>query len=112
MIDREIKYNRETKDFDCFVDGRYVGSRPNYRAGDELCDEIAYDLCEQGLVDDLPEVICTTCEGEGRIPCGGYGDQAGGWAETCPDCAGLPRKVSFDELPTLAQLNAYLPARS
>jgi len=55
MIDREITYNRETKDFDCFVDGRYVGSRPNYRAGDELCDEIAYDLCEQGLVDELPE---------------------------------------------------------
>mgnify|MGYP000676819685 CR=1 FL=1 len=31
MIDRTISYNRETKDFDCYVDGRYVGSRPNYR---------------------------------------------------------------------------------
>lgn len=54
MIDREIKYNRHTKDFDCFVDSRYVGSRPNYRAGDELCNEVAYDLCEQGLSDDVP----------------------------------------------------------
>ena len=54
MIDREIKYNRETKDFDCYVDSRYIGSRANYRAGDELCDEVAFDLCEQGLIDEVP----------------------------------------------------------
>jgi hypothetical protein len=48
---------------------------------------------EQGPCDDInitepDRARCTTCDGEGRIPCGGYGDQAGGWAETCPDCAG------------------------
>ena len=32
--------------------------------------------------------ICETCNGEHRIPAGGWGDQAGGWAETCPDCDG------------------------
>lgn len=71
MIDREIKYNRFTKDFDCFVDSRYVGSRPNYRAGDELCNEIAFDLLEQGLVDEAPEPFdCAVCRDT--------------W--TCPDC--------------------------
>lgn len=37
----------------------------------------------------MAKAVCPTCEGEGRIPCGdGCGDQAGGWAETCPDCDG------------------------
>lgn len=48
-IDREIKYNRYTHDFDCFVDGRYVGSRANYRDGDELCNQVAYDLLADGM---------------------------------------------------------------
>lgn len=110
MIDRSITYNRETKDFDCFVDSRYVGSRPNYRAGDELCNEIAYDLAEQGLIDTLPtDVFCSTCDGEGRIPAYGTGDQAGGYAETCPDCDGRPREISGAELTTiLREINAYV----
>lgn len=48
-IDREIKYNRFNHDFDCFVDGRYIGSVANYRAGDELCDQVCYDLIQDGL---------------------------------------------------------------
>jgi hypothetical protein len=31
---------------------------------------------------------CETCGGEGRLPAYGYGDQAGGYAETCEDCKG------------------------
>lgn len=48
-INREIKYSRLNHDFDCYVDGRYVGSCPHYRAGEELCDRVAYDLIADGL---------------------------------------------------------------
>lgn len=35
----DIDYNRETTDFDCTIDGQYVGSRPTYWLGLELVDE-------------------------------------------------------------------------
>lgn len=43
-ITREIKYSRSTKDYDCFVDGQYVGSRANYSDGETLCDQIVADM--------------------------------------------------------------------
>lgn len=49
MIDTEIKFNRFNHDYDCFVDSRYVGSRPTYTAGDSLVRQVAADLIADGL---------------------------------------------------------------
>ena len=47
-ITREIKYSRTTRDYDCYVDGQYVGSAANYSAGEALCDQIAFDMIADG----------------------------------------------------------------
>lgn len=100
MIDRTITYNRETKDFDCFVDGRYIGSRPNYRAGDELCNEVAYDLCEQGLTDELPS-FCATCGNDGDCP---------DCQPECPYCAHGAVPCPICDQPLLDDIAAVLDA--
>lgn len=67
--------------------------------GDSDADECAADVNALVIRGDEPvqhsacvaeprAPICETCNGERRIPAGGWGDQAGGWAETCPDCGG------------------------
>jgi hypothetical protein len=123
-ISREIKYSRATRDYDCYVNGQYVGSARNYHEAEITLDELVFELLSHGATatasaldgdSDADEcaadvealvirgddptrvsacvgepvvVVCATCDGEGRIPVAGYGDQAGGWAETCPDCGG------------------------
>lgn len=122
MIDREIKFNRDTKDFDCLVDGRYVGSRPNYRAGDELCNEIAYDLAERGLVDTLP-IECSEPDNHCELhnPCPAHAVDAArylaeylnrparcatcGGEGYCPDCGTL---FMSDDRPLLTDIAAVL----
>jgi len=47
-IDREIRYSRLTRDYDCFVDGRYIGSRANNHTGELLCDQVSRDLIADG----------------------------------------------------------------
>lgn len=37
---------------------------------------------------DAVPAACPGCDGRGWIAAYGTGDQAGGWAETCPDCGG------------------------
>jgi hypothetical protein len=49
MIDYEITYSRESKDYDCYVDGRYIGSRATYTMGDTLCRQVVADLIADGL---------------------------------------------------------------
>lgn len=97
-----------------------------YGQAENALNAVVYDLlmdyAERGLVDppadapgdDCPDhgpyadddcpKCCTTCDGEGRIPAYGYGDQAGGYAETCPDCDGRPHEVSSAELPPYTPL--------
>lgn len=48
-IEKEIRYNRETKDYDCYVAGNFIGSAGNYSAGEELCNTVAYDLIADGM---------------------------------------------------------------
>lgn len=55
-IDTEIKFDRMTKDFSCYVDGRYVGSRPSYSAGEQLVTQVARDLIIDGLVYSATEL--------------------------------------------------------
>ena len=47
-ISREIKYSRTTRDYDCYVNGQYVGSARNYSEGEALCDQVAFDLIADG----------------------------------------------------------------
>lgn len=47
-ISREIKYSRATRDYDCYVNGQYVGSARNYSEGEALCDQVAFDLIADG----------------------------------------------------------------
>jgi hypothetical protein len=49
-VEKRIAYNRTTRDYDCYVDGRYVGSRPTYSDGETLCNEVAYDLITSGAL--------------------------------------------------------------
>jgi len=38
----EIKYNRLNKDYDLFLDGRYVGSAANHSAGENTLNALIY----------------------------------------------------------------------
>ncbi len=48
-ITREIKYSRADRDYACYVNGQYIGSRANYSDAETLCDQVAYDLIADGL---------------------------------------------------------------
>lgn len=48
-VEKEIRYNRETKDYDCYVAGNFIGSASTYTAGEEICNTVAYDLIADGL---------------------------------------------------------------
>lgn len=52
---------------------------------------------------------CIYCDGKGRYPSNGNGDQAGGWAETCEECNGTgttPAPVYRTDLVAYAILDA------
>jgi len=85
-IEREIKYSRQDRDYACYVNGQYIGSRANYSDAETLCDQVAYDLIADGLCATATELdggsepdamaadhavvapACATCGGEGRCP--------------------------------------------
>lgn len=95
-IEREIKYSRQDRDYACYVNGQYIGSRANYSDAETLCDQVAYDLIADGQcatateldggasVEEIAADTCPDCDDTGLIPNGsGTGDQCGGWADTC-----------------------------
>ena len=41
---KSITYNRENRDFDMFLDGRYVGSRATYAEAEAELDRLAYEI--------------------------------------------------------------------
>lgn len=117
-------------DLDVFVGGEWVASAKNNHHADEAALESwRRTTSSQLVIADVPAGntdrdgselssfqtllrasvmtghqepnACATCDGEGRIPADGSGDQAGGWAETCPDCEGKGMRVSppIDPLP-------------
>lgn len=47
---KEIKFDRLTGDFACYLDGDYKGHAANYSDGEVLLDQIAYDLLVDGVV--------------------------------------------------------------
>ena len=40
---KEVKFNRATKDFDCYLNGRYIGSRASRTEAQTLVDQAAFD---------------------------------------------------------------------
>ena len=106
---KEIVFDRESRDYAMRLDGELVGYARSYHEAEITLDELVFELLSSGAtatasaldgdsdadecaasacVGEPVAVVCATCDGEGRIPVAGYGDQAGGWAETCPDCGG------------------------
>lgn len=68
-IEKEVRYNRATKDYDCYVAGRYVGSERKHDTAETLCNTVAYDLIADGQCytateldggqpDEVPAVTC------------------------------------------------------
>lgn len=47
-IDTEIKYSRPDRDYSCYVDGRYIGSRSTYSQADTLVRQVVADLIADG----------------------------------------------------------------
>lgn len=43
-----IKRNRQNKDYDMFLNGRYVGSRETYRGAELELDRLAFDQLTHG----------------------------------------------------------------
>lgn len=43
-IEREIRYSRETKDYDLYLDGEYVGSAGSYLDGEQKLNELVYEM--------------------------------------------------------------------
>ena len=101
-FEKSISYDREIREFKATLDGNYIGHFGSYHEAELALDEVAYNLVVDGQCATATELdggasveeiaadhaACPTCEGEGRIPAGGWGDQAGGYAQTCPDCEG------------------------
>lgn len=42
-FEKEIRWDRETHDFNCYLNGEYVGSAPSYLAGEELLNALVYE---------------------------------------------------------------------
>ena len=51
MYRKEIRYDRETRDFAMYLDGDLKGFAPNYSQAEEDLNAMVLDLCEQGLLD-------------------------------------------------------------
>lgn len=50
-ISKEIRYERETRDFSMWVDGAYVGSAPTRSEAERRMDELVYDMLVHGAAD-------------------------------------------------------------
>lgn len=47
-LETEIKYNRDTRDFDLYIDGRYVGSAASYGEARYRLDAAVLDMLAHG----------------------------------------------------------------
>lgn len=45
---KQIKFNRDTKDFDLFLNGRYVGSRATHTEAQTELDRLAFETLTHG----------------------------------------------------------------
>ena len=45
---KEIRRNRDTRDFDMYLDGSYVGSRSTHQAAREELDRLAFEQLRRG----------------------------------------------------------------
>ena len=82
-----IRYDKETKDYACYLDGEFIGYASNYSDAETLCDTTYREQLEAGLfataaaldagssieeiavdVESTPAVIVTTWQGEVGTP--------------------------------------------
>ena len=50
-ISKDIRYERETRDFSMWIDGSYVGSAPTRSEAERRLDELVYDMLVHGAAD-------------------------------------------------------------
>lgn len=48
---KQIKYNREGRDYDMYLDGRYIGSRGTHREAEAALDEAAFEQAKRQQAD-------------------------------------------------------------
>lgn len=42
-MDKQVKFNRDTRDFDMYLDGQYVGSRATYTEASEELNRLVFE---------------------------------------------------------------------
>jgi hypothetical protein len=55
-----IRYDRETGDYACYLNGEFIGYAATYSDGETLCNEVSYDLISSGAcytATDLDAVV-------------------------------------------------------
>lgn len=50
-MDKQIKYNRDSKDYDMYLGGRYIGSRGTHREAEAALDEAAFEQAKRQQAD-------------------------------------------------------------
>ncbi len=73
--EREIKYDRQTKDYSLYLSGRYVGSAATYSEGERILNELVYQQLQHDAVttaddqaaaaaDAAPELLYATLDSQ------------------------------------------------
>jgi hypothetical protein len=52
MYRKEVKYDRVTRDYACYLDGELMGFERNYHAGEVYLDRLVFDLLSGGAFRD------------------------------------------------------------
>lgn len=52
MYEKAIMYDPQTRDFACYLDGELVGFARTFQEGEELLDELVYELLNGEYFDD------------------------------------------------------------
>lgn len=97
MISTEVKYDRITKDFACYVDGRCVGYRATYSQGDTLIEQVKRDLIADRMAYTAAELDGAQADDQESSPGPDNGDDINapidrprcstcGDDGDCPDC--------------------------
>lgn len=83
-FEKSIRYDRQSKDFACYLDGEFVGYAASYSAGEALLDQVAYDQLMDGIA---LQARCANCDGPHSIQqCPEI--LAALFAPSCPRCGG------------------------
>lgn len=99
---REIKYNRDSHDYDMLLDGQYIGSARDYHSAEITLDQLIYELLHSDITASAHDLDSGSSDEEiaaDRQQAGAVEDYA-----ECASCGDLCGQRLSDPLP------AYCPA--